>query len=249
MNVTSVKTKLVHPGDNLLTVISGAIEYLPEKSVLTVASKIFSFAENRLVEKNNDPSQKHDIIKKEAAAYLEPTASKYDLMFTLKGNWLFVNAGVDESNSQGCYTLWPEDPQQSLNHLWQQLRDHYQVNHLGLIMTDSRSLPRNWGVVGHGIAHCGFKALKSYIGKPDLFGRPLKMEQLNLMQSLAAAGTLCMGEGSEQTPIALIENPPWLEFQDRPPSHSELQALTIELENDVYAPFLTSVNWKPGGTK
>lgn len=33
-------------------------------------------------------------------------------------------------------------------------------------MSDSRSFPLNWGVVGHGIVHCGFAALKSYVGRP-----------------------------------------------------------------------------------
>ena len=78
-------------------------------------------------------------------------------------SWIFANGGIDESNSQGnFYSLWPKDPQASVNAVWQFLRSHYSINEVGVIMSDSSGIPLNWGVISHGIAHCGFKALKSY---------------------------------------------------------------------------------------
>ena len=113
-------------------------------------------------------------------------------------------------------------------------------------MSDSKSFPLNWGVVGHGIAHCGFKTLKSYIGKPDLFGRLMKMEQVNMAQGIAVAAVLEMGEGAEQTPIAVVTDIKDIIFQSRPPTTKELNSLKINLEDDAYAPILLKADWREG---
>ncbi|MBI4033206.1 MAG: coenzyme F420-0:L-glutamate ligase [Candidatus Blackburnbacteria bacterium] len=247
MKVVAIKTPLIRPGDSLTKIISQSIPKIPEKSILVIASKIFSFCENRIVKKKTGLAQeKHALVKKEAEFYTDPHSSKYNLMLTIKGNWMFVNAGIDESNSAGNYTLWPVNPQKSVNKVWEFLRQHYQVREAGVIMSDSRSFPLNTGVVGHGIAHCGFEALKSYIGKPDLFGRIMQMEQLNLVQSITAGAVVEMGEGDEQTPIAIITEVRDLKFQDREPEDSELKALKMNIRDDAYAPILLSAKWKKG---
>jgi F420-0:gamma-glutamyl ligase len=88
--------------------------------------------------------------------------------------------------------------------------------------------------------------LKSYIGTPDIFGRPLHFEKTNVADSLATASVVVMGEGNEQTPLAVISDVPFVEFQDKNPTQEELEGLHIELEDDVFAPLLTSVEWKKG---
>lgn len=250
MLVTPIKTKLIEPGDDLVEVISAAVPHISEKSVLTIATKAFSFAQKHLVPKQiGTKDEKWELVKQEAEYYLEPNQSKYQIMFTIKGNWMFANAGIDESNSAGYFSLWPKDPQTSLNALWEQLRQHYNIKHLGLIMTDSHAIPLNWGVVGHGIAYCGFKPLKNYVGMPDLHGREMQMEQLSLVQSLAVAGTMEMGEGGEQQPLTVITDIKQdIEFQNHPPTREELDHLVISLEDDVFAPFISEVPWKKGGS-
>lgn len=247
MQVTPITTPLVKPGDNLEAVIVESLPSLPERSVLAVTSKIVSFAENRLVPKiTSTPEEKHALIRQEAELYTNPHSSKYDLMLTVKNSILFVNAGIDESNADNRYVLWPQDPQASANNIWHFLHHHYGRKQVGVILTDSRSYPFMWGVIGSPLAHCGFKALKNYIGTPDLFGRPLKMSQLNVMHSLAAAAVAEMGEGNEQTPLAVIENIKNIEFQNHPPTSKELNSLKIALEDDAYAPILHSAPWKKG---
>lgn len=248
MKITAIKTELIKPGDSLEELFRKHVTEIREESVVAVVSKAFSFSENRLVEKKTGTvAEKHALAKQEAEYYLDAVVSRYNLLFTIIGNWMFVNAGIDESNSQGAYTLWPKDPQESVNKLWQFIRKEYGVNKVGVIMTDSKSFPLSWGVVGHGIVHCGFKALKDYRGTQDLFGRELKMEQLNLVQSVAAAACMEMGEGNEQRPVALVTDIQQdIEWQDRPPTQEELTALYISIEDDAFAPLLTSVEWKRG---
>lgn len=247
MKVVAIKTPLVRPRDSLTKIISQSVPSIPEKSVVVIASKIFSFCENRLVPKKTGlPEEKYALVKKEAEYYIDPHSSKYNLMLTIKGNWMFVNAGIDESNASGNYTLWPANPQKSVNNVWNFLRQHYQIREVGVIMSDSKSFPLSLGVVGHGIAHCGFKALKSYVGKPDLFGRIMQMEQFNLVQSITAAAVLEMGEGNEQTPIAIATKIRDIQFQDREPRDAELKELKIDIRDDAYAPILLATKWKKG---
>ena len=247
MKVTAYKTPLIKAKDDIFQVIADAIPYLPEKSVVVIASKIVSTCENRFVKKvTGDREEKHQLVRREAELYTDPHSSKYDLMLTVHRNWMFVNAGIDESNADNQYILWPKDPQQSVNQIWHFLREHYNIKEVGVTMSDSTSIPLNWGVMGHAIAHCGFEQLKSYIGKPDLFGRNMKMEQVNLAQGVTAAAVLEMGEGSESTPLAVVRDITDIVFQDHPPTADELAALHVELEDDVFAPILTKAEWKKG---
>lgn len=244
MKVTPIKTPLVKANDNLEEIIRSSIKELPERSVVVIASKIFSTCENRFVEKTGDPNQKYQLIKQEAEKYTDPHSSKYNLMMTIKRNILFVNAGIDESNAENQFLLWPEDPQQSVNQVWNFLRKEYGVKEVGVTMSDSASQMLNWGVVGRAIAHCGFNPLRSYVGTKDLFGKVMKMEKSNVMQSLTDAAVLEMGEGAEQTPIAMVEDITNIEFHDHEPTNEELAELNIELEDDAFAPILTKAEWK-----
>lgn len=247
MHVTALSTPLIRAGDDLHQIIAASLPTLPERSVLVVASKVFSTCENRFVPRlSEDKTEKHHLVKTEAELYTEPHSSKYNLMLTVKRNWMFVNAGIDESNADGQYILWPEDPQRSVNDLWRFLKLQYEVKEVGVTMSDSASIPLNWGVVGHAIAYCGFNPLRSYIGQPDLFGRPMQMEQVSVMQAVTAAACLEMGEGNERTPLGLVTEIKDIEFQDHEPTTAELQALKINLEDDVFAPILTKAEWKKG---
>jgi F420-0:gamma-glutamyl ligase len=176
MHIKPVKTKLIEPGENLFKLVTLHIDHIPERSVLAIVSKAFSFAENRLVPKvTGDKQEKWNLVKKEAQYYLEPDQSQYELMFTIKGNWMFVNAGLDESNSAGHYSLWPKDPQGSLNHLWQQVRDRYRLQDFGMIMTDSKSFPSKQG--GNRARHrpLRLQSLKQLYWHP----RPLQQRNAN----------------------------------------------------------------------
>jgi dihydrofolate synthase / folylpolyglutamate synthase len=248
MQAHAVKTRLVKPNDDIETIIAESIATLEERSVLVVASKIFSFCENRLVAKvTTEKSEKWELAKKEADLWLHPDESIYQCMLTVKGNWIFANAGIDDSNAGGNnFVLWPKNPQASVNQVWKFLHQHYGLKEVGVIMSDSRSMPLNWGVMGHGIAYCGFEPLYSYIDQPDLFGRLMQMEQASVVQSLVSTGTLVMGEGNEMTPMAVITDIPRINFVDHEPSMEEINLLKPSITDDIFAPLLTRAPWNKG---
>lgn len=244
MIIDAIRTPLIKAGANLNGIIAENIPTLREESVVVIASKLFSTCENRFVPKiTGSPEEKQALIKKEADSYTEPHSSKYGLMMTINRNILFVNAGIDESNADGDYILWPEDPQKSVNEVWRFLRSHYGLTKVGVTMSDSASFMLNWGVVGRAIAYCGFNPLRSYVGKPDLFGKIMQMEKTNVMHSLTDAAVLEMGEGAEQQPMAVVSQISQIEWQDHEPTAEELAALKIEIEDDAFAPLLGSAPW------
>jgi len=249
MLVTPIKTPVVHVDDDLFEILKNSLPTLKEQSVVAITSKIVALCESSVVEVGQDElkERKHELIREQAELYTEPHSSKYDVMLTVKNHVLAVSAGIDESNTGGYYVLWPQDPQTIVNRIWQFLRDEYSLKEIGVVLTDSKTFPLKWGVVGTCIGHCGFEALVDKRGTSDLFGRELKMTTVNVAEGVAGAAVLEMGEGNESTPLAIVEEVTHIQFQDHVPSEDELAALINTLEDDVYAPILQSADWKKGG--
>jgi dihydrofolate synthase / folylpolyglutamate synthase len=126
------------------------------------------------------------------------------------------------------------------------LKKRFHLKNVGVIITDSKTSPLRWGVTSYALAYSGFKPLKDYIGKNDLFGRKFEFEKLSIVDSLAASASVVMGEGDECTPLAIISDLPFVQFQDRSPSKEELEELCITIDKDLYGPFLKNVKWEKG---
>lgn len=243
MIVTTMRTHKITVSDrDIFEILNRYVPKLKERSVVAVTSKVVAICEGRLVPM--DSVDKDELIKKEAQYYLPRTSSKYNVFLTIARNILAASAGIDESNGNGCYVLWPANPQRSADDIRGFLRQRFNLKSIGVIITDSKTTSLRWGVTGFSLAHSGFAAVKDYVGTKDLFGRRFEYEKLNVADSLAAAAVAAMGEGAEQTPIAVIEDVPFVTFQTRNPSKKELAELRIEPEDDLYAPLLRSVKWK-----
>ncbi len=244
VKITGIKTRVITTADTDITqIIDKYITQLSENSVVAITSKIMAISQRRIAPLTRD---KDELIEEEAAYFLPRSLSKYNLCITISHNMLGAAAGIDESNANGSYVLWPRDLQESANTIRSFLQTKFNLKHVGVIITDSKTTPMRWGVTGMCIAHSGFEILKHYDGTPDIFGRLFQYEKLHIGDSLASASVLVMGEGNEQTPLAIIEDLPFVSFQDRNPTKEELDAVYIGLDDDLYAPLLTAVSWKKG---
>lgn len=249
MIVKAYKTHKIKPGELLEHVLDRYIPALEENSVVAIASKIVGICEGRAVKIESEEKkdeQKTELAKKEAEYYLPRAFNQYGFMITINKGIMVASAGIDESNSDGYFSLWPKDPQKSANAIREYLCNKHNVKHVGVILTDSKLTPLRWGVTGVSIAHSGLLALNSYIGKPDIYGRLMHAEQANVADSLATAAVAEMGEGAEQQPLAVITDIPYVTFQDRNPTDEELEKLKIDLNDDVYASLLNAVAWQKG---
>lgn len=246
MIVKAIKTKKIVKGDDLFEILKSSLpKKIRDKTVIAVSSKIIAITEGRIVDEVSE-EHRDKLAIQESDLYLPRSANQYGYMITINRGVLLGSGGIDRSNGNGSMILWPKDPQKSANKIREFLVKKYKVANLGVIITDSKSTPLRWGATGVALAHSGFKALKSYIGTPDIFGRLMQHETANIYDALAAAATLEMGEGNEQKPIAIITDINSVEFQNRNPSKKELDFLKLNIKTDFYAPILTSARWLPG---
>ena len=248
MNVKSIKTHKITARDHdLIRILDRYLPELKERSILAITSKIVSITEGRLVKMED--ADKDELIRQEAQFFLPRPENQYNVSFTITRGILAASAGIDESNANGYYVLWPKDPQKTANDVRRYLKRRFSLKDVGVIITDSKTTPMRWGVTSIALAYSGFKSLKDYIGKEDLFGRKFQFEKLSIIDSLATSASVTMGEGSEQTPIAIISDIPFVKFQDKNPTKKELKEIEITVDIDIYGPFLKKVKWKKGCAK
>ncbi len=229
MTIKPIKTDLFKEGENLADFIVEHIPTLKNGSALAVTSKIVALSEGRVV-RPKDAKEKERIIRTESEWVL-PTRHVF---LAMKNGMLLANAGVDDSNADGKLVLLPKDSFKTASALRKKLQSHYKIKKLGIVITDSRCLPLRAGVVGVALGYAGFKGVRDYRGKPDLFGRVMKITQTDVADSLATAAVLAMGEGRERQPLAVIEDAP-VEFSER----VNRKELRIDMEDDIYRPLFS----------
>ncbi|MDZ4284253.1 MAG: coenzyme F420-0:L-glutamate ligase [Patescibacteria group bacterium] len=248
MKVTAIHSRaFIPPKDDLYAHLDESLAHVPERAVVAVSSKVVAIGEGRCVASPEgvDPlAFKDTLAEREADLYIprDPQA-KYPCFFAIKNGSFIPSAGIDQSNGNGYFVLWPRDAMESAHDIRAHLGERHGLRELGIIVTDSTSAPLRNGVTGRAIGYAGFHAQYDYRGLPDIFGRPLKSERLNVADSLAAAATLAMGEGDERTPFVLIEDATHVTFAETE-ADDPLLALFVSLEEDIFAPFLKNAPWR-----
>jgi len=231
MKITPIKTRIFRENESLLSFIFEYVKKLPEKSVLVITSKIVALSEGRTVEYKNE-KQKAKIIKQES-----DFAMKTRLVWlSIKDGMVVANAGIDESNARGKLILLPKDSFESAELLRKKIAQKFNLKNFGVLITDSRLMPLRAGVVGVATGYAGFSGIRNYIGKKDIFGRVLKMSKTDIADSLATSAVLCMGEGKEQQPLAMITNVPVV-FTKK----IDRKELLIDPREDLYLPLFESI--------
>lgn len=232
MEIRPIKTRVFEVAENLLVFLDQYFLDIKEQSVLVVASKIVALSQGRAVPMV-EGSAKEQIIQEESQLAI-PTEQVY---LTIKDGLFMANAGIDESNADNKMILLPSDSFQSAEMIRNYFQNKYQLKELGVIITDSHCLPLRAGVIAVALGYSGFVGLKDYSGQSDLFGRPFKFSKVDIADSLATAASLCMGEGDESQPLAIILRPP-VEYCDKI-DKNELRMLA---QNDMYRPLLELLN-------
>ncbi len=242
MKISPIKTRKITLNESLEPILDQYIKTLKSGDIISITSKIVSVSQGRVVAKTSIP--KYDLITQEADSILQTDNNPYDLYLTIKDNILISSAGIDESNGDGVYILYPENIQKVAHAAWQYLRAKHSIENLGIIITDSHTTPMRRGVTGITLGWCGFEPLYSYVNQPDIYGKPLRVTQINILDALATAAVFVMGEGGEQTPIAVISDAPKITFVNRSPTAEEEKRVVISMEEDLYAPLLLNAKWQ-----
>ena len=231
MLVTPIKTALFKENGDLFSFLDKYLPRLKNKDIVVITSKIVALSEGRFCILKNE-REKDELIKKESDWAMK---TKY-VWLTIKDGDVLANAGIDESNANGKIILLPKDSYDSAKKIRDYLMKKNKLKKLGVIVTDSRLLPLRAGVVGVALGYAGFKGIKNYIGKPDLFGRPFEFSKTDMADSVATAAVLVMGEGIEKQPLALISSAP-VEFTDK----TNRKELKIDIQEDIYKPLFEKI--------
>lgn len=231
MIIRPIKTHIFQEGDDLFAFITRYVKKIPENSVIVIASKIASLAEQRTVPLGSN-KEKEELIRKESGLAL-PTKHVW---FTIKDDMVMASAGIDESNAKDKWILVPKDSFKVARILRKRLQEKYGVKNLGVLITDSCPLPLRRGVVGLALGYAGFRGIRDYRGESDIFGRKFEFSSVDVADSLATAAGLVMGEGNEQQPLAIIRRAP-VEFCER----TSRRELFVDQEDDMYEPLLSQL--------
>jgi coenzyme F420-0:L-glutamate ligase/coenzyme F420-1:gamma-L-glutamate ligase len=220
---------LVREGDDLCGIVESAVarsgEQLASGDVLVLAQKIVSKAHGCHVDLSTvTPSPRAlelseivdkdprviELILRESSEVLR--ARRDVIVVVHRLGFVMANAGIDFSNVEGNAhesraLLLPRDPDGECKRIQQALLQRAAVE-VGVIINDSHGRAWRNGTVGVAIGAAGVPALLDLRGKPDLFGRALRITQVGLADELAAAASLLMGQSDEGTPIVLIRGLP-----------------------------------------
>ena len=242
MQVIAVRTHKIQTDDLLHEVLDQYLVDLEDEDIIVITSKIISITEGRVVKK--DIIDKKTLVYQEADAVLKSDENFHNFYLTIKNGLLIPSSGIDESNVNNSYVLYPFNVQKTAAFLWQYLKKQYNLNKLGIVITDSHTTIMRRGVTGIALGWCGFCPFYSYIGETDIYDQKIKVTQVNILDSLATSAVFVMGEGKEQTPIAIIKQAPRVVFVNREPSKSEENMVKIDIEEDLYGPLLKAVQWE-----
>ncbi|MCU0653330.1 MAG: coenzyme F420-0:L-glutamate ligase [Candidatus Pacebacteria bacterium] len=235
MEIFPIKTRaMLPPKDDIYNVLDEFCPALREGDVLVVASKIVAIHQGRCVLKS-EIKDKNDLIKKEADILFPSEETDGGVVITtIKGNTLVPFAGIDESNANGYYILWPEDPDGEAGRICEYLKKKFSLKNLALIIADSYCVPLRRGTMGISIGFYGLNPANDYRKKIDIFGRTLGITRFDVVDSLAAAGVSVMGEGDERQPVSIIRGADFVEFRCDKSSRDS----AMPFKEDIFYPLL-----------
>lgn len=231
-----IKTRLVNPPKDEIWDILDDLPPLEEKDIVFITSKILAIHQGRCVP--CDQVEKSELIAQEAQYYMNyEHPCGFNVNLTITDNILIPAAGIDASNANGHYIMWPKETDKLCKEIRAYLLRKHNLKELGVVSTDSHTTPLRWGVTGITTGVAGVEPLKDYRGCLDLFGRELKITQVNQIDPLTSMAVLLMGESNECTPVVLLRGYDKISFCEE----ASMVELKIPVEQDLYSPLLAVI--------
>ncbi len=239
MELFSIKLPLIKENAPLLDIIIKNIrksgKSLKEGDIIVIAEKVIATSQGRVVklsevkeisEKAKIFAKKYDmderyveLILREASMIL---GGMRHVILAKVNNFLIANAGIDQSNAgPDAVVLLPKNINEVVLNYWRKLKKEFNINKLGVIISDSRVQPLRKGTIGIAIATAGFEPIEDLRGHPDLFGRPLEITMRAIADDLTSAAQFLLSEADKQTPIVIIRGSN-VEFTANPKTTPEM---------------------------
>jgi len=238
---------LVKAGDNLAKIIvetaaKNNVE-IEDRDIIVISQKVVSKAEGRVVKfEEINPSEEAEklaekvqrdpklieLVLKETRRIIK--ASPEILIVEDKRGLICINAGVDKSNvPRDAYSLLPQDPDESARRIKKEIKK-LTGKEIAVIIVDTFSRPYRRGQVEFAIGIAGIKPFKDYRGQRDLYGNLLKVKNVAIVDEIACAAELVMGQAKEAIPVAIIKNLERAEVSE----DSSIKELAISHQEDLF---------------
>jgi coenzyme F420-0:L-glutamate ligase/coenzyme F420-1:gamma-L-glutamate ligase len=213
---------LIRYGDDLARIIVETAEEnglkIEDGDVIVAAQKVFSKAEGRVVNlRDVVPSRKAqrlakmvgkgprfvELILRETKRVLKATREIL-LVEDVRG-LICINAGIDKSNVEGRdeFVLLPKNPDRSAEECRLRIKQ-LTGKDVAVIICDTYSRPFRRGQVNFAIGIAGINPFRDYRGRQDLFGQVLKVKNVAVVDEIAAAAELVMGQAKEARPVIVF---------------------------------------------
>lgn len=235
MKFIKIKTqKIIPPKDDIYLILDKYLPKLRDGDILFITSKVLAIHQGRCM-KIDPKIKKENLIYQEADKIIPQKLLLYkNFPLTIKNHTLIPSAGIDESNGNGYYILWPKNIAALIKQIHCHLQKKFKIKNLAVVVTDSHTVPLRYGVLGVSIGFYGIEPLYDYRGKQDIFNKKLKYTTVNIVDALSAMVTLFMGEGNEQIPMVLLRGAEFIKFTNK----ATFKKLIIPEHKDLYAPLL-----------
>lgn len=202
---------VIKEGDDIAGLVQSLFK-LHDGDVLCLASTIVAKSEGRVRDLDGyrpgaraqkiakdigkDPRFVQAVLDESAEVLLE----RPFLLTQTKFGHIGVNAGIDQSNvGDGRILLLPKDPSASAKEIRSRLgRD------CAVIITDTCGRPFRCGVSGVAVGWAGIGALRDWRGIRDMHGKALEITLEAIVDEIASAANMLMGEAGDGTPAVVF---------------------------------------------
>ena len=231
-----VKTRIINPPKDDINDIIGSLD-IKDGDIVFISSKVLGISEGRCFKVSEH--DKTDLIRAEVDRYLPyvNNTGDFHVNLTVNQNILIPSGGIDESNANGYFVLWPKDPDATCQRIRKSIMERTGVKKLGVVATDSHTTPLRWGVTGIAIGLAGVEPLEDIRGKEDLFGREMHITQIDKIDPLTSMAVAIMGESSEATPIVILRGYKDIVFKD----NASMKDFKIDPDFDLYSPLINVI--------
>ncbi len=218
----------ITPGTNIVDVLLSSNQCgIEEDDVLIVSQKIISKQEGRII--NLDTVIPSELSVGIASAYekdpklVEVILSESKRIVRMEHGVIIVktkhgftcaNAGIDQSNVDGNFvTLLPINPDSSAKLIHEEIKNKTGKK-IPVIISDTFGRPFRLGQTDNAIGVAGIEVILSYEGKPDTFGKTLRVTAIGVVDELCSAAELVM-QKTNNCPMAIIKNYKYTPKDDR----------------------------------
>jgi len=191
---------------------------LKNGDIIVIAQKVISKSEGRIAKlssvKASEKAREIGQMAKKSGKLVELVLRETRRILKISSEALIVrdsrglisiNAGIDKSNVKGrdSYALLPMNPDSSAEKCRCEIKE-LTGKDVAVVISDTYSRPFRRAQVNFAIGIAGIGPFKDYRGTKDLFGQVLRVKRAAIVDEIAAAAELLMGQGTEATPVIII---------------------------------------------